>query len=249
MSHFDPSSSDPSDANPVSSGQLETPRGGFMARPGLKAPPRHAVVVRQGDAPQSEHIPVARSSMPPPPPESLNEKVTVRAIPTPRPPEPETLLPPPVIETARVPRDLFPSTAPIAATLESACPPSDAPVVAPLADEEAPPSRAKRRGLPWLTILAAALAGLALGIISVVTTVRVREATAEGPAEQPNVVQPAAAAAAPVAAPAVVSAQQPEPAAVVPAEPVAVEAPEPAPAEQESLAKPAARPTPKRSIF
>ncbi len=59
---------DPLDAPPARSGDAMTPRGGFMARPGFKTPPRHAVVVRVGDAPESEHIPLLRSSCPPPPP-------------------------------------------------------------------------------------------------------------------------------------------------------------------------------------
>ncbi|HYJ08752.1 MAG TPA: hypothetical protein VEX18_07075, partial [Polyangiaceae bacterium] len=68
-----------------------TPRGGFMARPGLKPPPRHAVVVRVGDAPATAEIPKARGSKPPPPPLltppalSEDEKDTLRCIPAPSP--------------------------------------------------------------------------------------------------------------------------------------------------------------------
>jgi hypothetical protein len=92
------SSDDDSPDGPAISREAETPRGGFMARPGLKVPPRHAVVVRVGDVPQSEDIPVARPSVPPPPPPSepppisSSQKITVRAIPTPSTPPPPVAL-------------------------------------------------------------------------------------------------------------------------------------------------------------
>jgi hypothetical protein len=173
---LDSSKSDAPPSRTISDSDIETPRGGFMARPGLKAPPRHAVVVRCGEAPEPEEIPIARSSfLPPPPveaaPESLSEKVTLRAIPTPRAPE------------------LAVATAAHSATqmalppvLESAPPPSDAPVVASVLERLSPVPRSRHAQRSRLTILAAALAGLVLGIVSVVTTVRVRDAAPAAPA-------------------------------------------------------------------
>lgn len=195
MSQFDSSESEPPDSSPISSGEIETPRGGFMARPGLKAPPRHAVVVRVGDAPRSEDIPVARSSFPPPPPsvpppESQSEKVTLRAIPTPRSPNVAALAPTAddtaaslaVAASAAVqPTRLMPPV-----VFESAPPPSDAPVVANVEERLTPLPRSRRAARSHLTILAAALAGLILGIVSVVTTVHVRDAgTSAGVAAAP----------------------------------------------------------------
>jgi hypothetical protein len=154
----------------ISESEIETPRGGFMARPGLKAPPRHAVVVRCGDAPEPGEIPVARASfLPPPPcepgPETSSEKVTLRAIPTPRLPQ--------MSRDARAPLATHAASTP--AVLESVPPPSDAPVVASV-DRFSPVPRSRHAQRSRLTIAAAAVAGLLLGIISVVTTVHVREA-------------------------------------------------------------------------
>jgi hypothetical protein len=169
---LDSSKSDPPAPRAISDSDVETPRGGFMARPGLKAPPRHAVIVRCGDAPEPEEIPVARSSFLPPPPlepeaERSNEKVTLRAIPTARVPQLAVAI-------------AAPSTLPSPArALESAPPPSDAPVVVERASP-VPQSRRARRSR--LTILAAAAAGLLLGIVSVITTVQVREAVQSAPA-------------------------------------------------------------------
>jgi hypothetical protein len=198
MSQFDSTESDPSDSNPISSGQIETPRGGFMARPGLKAPPRHAVVVRGGDAPESPEIPIARSSFPPPPPasfpppESLSEKVTLRAIPTPR--AAAVVARAAVYSSAAATAPALVTTAATAPTrlpvaLESVPPPSDAPVVATVDDERSSSvPRSQRAARSRLTILAAATAGLILGVVSVVTTVHVRsggspEPAAAGPVE------------------------------------------------------------------
>jgi hypothetical protein len=166
---LDSSKSDPPSARAISEADVETPRGGFMARPGLKAPPRHAVIVRCGDAPAPEEIPVARSSfLPPPPselaPESMSEKITLRAIPTPR-----------ALELDVAARS-FTHVASPGAVLESAPPPSDAPVVASVVERLSPVPRSRHAQRSRLTILAAALAGLVLGIISVITTVHVREA-------------------------------------------------------------------------
>lgn len=168
-SHEDPSP----DSGPVFSREALTPRGGFMARPGLKPPPRHAVVVRGGDAPVTEAIPVARSSFPPPAPIepesepapiSMSEKVTLRAIPTPKLPRISSVVfddPPPS------PRESEPAP-PSYVALESAPPPSDAPLV-----QSIPPasSRAgsRRNGSGW-TIVAAGAAGLILGLASVLAT-------------------------------------------------------------------------------
>jgi hypothetical protein len=194
MSQFDSTDSDPSDSSPISSGQVETPRGGFMARPGLKAPPRHAVVVRGGDAPESAEIPIARSSFPPPPasfppPESLSEKITLRAIPTPRtaavvaraaPYAPAPAMAPSLATMAAEPTRL-----PVA--LESVPPPSDAPVVSSVeehgsSERSSSVPRSRRLARSWLTIVAAATAGLVLGVASVFTTVHVRSGAASSPA-------------------------------------------------------------------
>ena len=241
MSQFDSSESDPPDSSPISSGEIETPRGGFMARPGLKAPPRHAVVVRVGDAPLDEAIPLARSSFPPPPPsepppESPSEKVTLRAIPTPRSPtyvivDPGML---PVIETPVAP-----------GVVESVPPPSDAPVVANVVERVSSGPRSRRAARSRLTILAAAAAGLVLGIISVVTTVRVRESSVAAPAAAPPAgvalgeavaTKPARPAAVPSAAPAASLASD-----VSPVKPDAARAAQPSPAPR--------APATKRSIF
>jgi hypothetical protein len=165
----------------IPSCEVETPRGGFMARPGLKAPPKHAVVIRGGDVPESDDIPLARASVLPPPPsepapDSASDKITLRAIPSRRPASPA-----PVLEATS-----SAAVTPLAAheptlmtqVLDSFPPPSDAPVVASVVEERATPvprSRARARQ-SWLTIVAAAMAGLLLGVISVITTVRVQQA-------------------------------------------------------------------------
>jgi hypothetical protein len=180
-----------------------TPRGGFMARPGLKTPPRHAVVVRGGNADVSADIPVARSSCPPPaspsnPPPSDEarlascDKVTLPAIPrlpVIEMPEGElekfdTLLPPP------------PDSAPAAWTprsIESVPPPSDAPVASSVRDST-PTIPAPRRRSRW-SIVAAAAIGLLLGIVSIAMTM-----SGTSSAARPSEPQPIAAAAQPVAA-------------------------------------------------
>jgi hypothetical protein len=157
---------DPLLAEPVMSREALTPRGGFMARPGLKAPPRHAVVVRVGDAPDSPHIPRARSSVPPPPPSapaptSASEKVTLRAIPTPSSPPPAVA---PVLESLPPP-----SQAPL----------SDAPLVSHLAASRAPSARGAG-GSRWTIVLAAA-AGLVLGLASVAVRMRSQSAASQPP--------------------------------------------------------------------
>jgi hypothetical protein len=177
-SHHSNDDHDPLDDGPVDSHDAETPRGGFMARPGLKAPPRHAVVVRVGDAPESEDIPVARASVPPPAPASepvpvsASEKITLRAIPTPS-------TPPPQMSGAT------PPSAPGHA-VESLPPPSDAPFVQSV---RAPASRAtrSRRSLSsrW-TIVIAAAAGLVLGLASVATTMRSPHGAARAPSTAPT---------------------------------------------------------------
>jgi hypothetical protein len=175
---------DPADSGPAYSRDAVTPRGGFMARPGLKVPPRHAVVVRVGDAPESEHIPLARPSVPPPPPASepapvsASEKITLRAIPTPSTPPPN---------------------------IESMPPPSDAPFAASVRspDSSVPSSRRRNGGSSW-TIALAAAAGLLLGLASVVTRAHGPERAAQAlpaspspiAAQQPAPAHVAAAAAA-----------------------------------------------------
>jgi hypothetical protein len=173
-------------ASPPLSEDAITPRGGFMARPGLKSPPRHAVVVRVGDAPTTDNIPVARPSVPPPPPsepapESPSEKITARAI-----PRPSTPAPPAVAQEssdtnkARRERELkstIPSNLPgelaRGHALESLPPPSDAPLVSSWRDREAPASRRARSSL-W-TITAAAAAGLVLGLATVATRMQTNQ--------------------------------------------------------------------------
>jgi hypothetical protein len=225
---------DPLESSPVLSGEAITPRGGFMARPGLKTPPRHAVVVRGGDAPESDHIPRLRSSLPPPPPSepvvpSSAEKVTLRAIPTPTPPRVSAVSP--------ASESLAPM-APVAT--ESLPPPSQGPLSdAPLAASLPPPAPQRTNNSRW-TIVAAAAAGLILGLASVAAKVQTQGAAAQPPSgvslPAPSVVH------APTAAPSVQAralAKTPAPAPVVSAERAASE-------------PKASRPVPpsaKRSIF
>jgi hypothetical protein len=234
------SSDDDSPDGLAISREAETPRGGFMARPGLKVPPRHAVVVRVGDAPQSEDIPVARPSVPPPPPPSeppavsSSQKITVRAIPTPSTPPPPVAvresIPGKAIQRESIPgkaiqRESIPGERPVGgrpvrdpreqATIpsslpgelarlregelapSSAVPLSDAPLVSNLDDSEAPSSR-RASSSRW-TIVAAAAAGLVLGLASVATRMHWRQATAPVDAASPPVVAAAEAPAAPQA--------------------------------------------------
>jgi hypothetical protein len=149
-----------------------TPRGGFMARPGLKPPPRHAVVVRVGDAPATKEIPRARGSKPPPPPLtppvsarlSEDEKDTLRCIPTPS-PTPLAVGPvsAPAPLSAPAPAS-NPAPAPAPVVLESVPPPSDMPVVASVRPESTR-GRASRSSRTAITLAAAA--GLTLGLGSV----------------------------------------------------------------------------------
>jgi hypothetical protein len=160
-----PPDDDSFESAPVSADAI-TPRGGFMARPGLKSPPRHAVVVRGGDAPESEHIPVLRSSFPPPPPvsepvPSASEKITLRAIPTPTPPAPAVAAEPPTFAPPALESLPPPSIAP-----SSRAPLSDAPFVTSSLEPSTAPRTARPMGSRW-TIVAAAAAGLLLGLVSV----------------------------------------------------------------------------------
>jgi hypothetical protein len=149
-----------------------------MARPGLKSPPRHAVVIRLGDAPAGE-IPKARTSRPPPEPEPVTlrrpreEQPTLRAIPN----ASSSPLPAPVHVGQPGASELGPpASAPVSAgppaspprLVESQPPPSDMPVVASI-----PAPRSSRRastGRSRFTIAVAAAAGLVLGLISVAAT-------------------------------------------------------------------------------
>lgn len=222
---------------PVSADAI-TPRGGFMARPGLKSPPRHAVVVRGGDAPESEHIPVLRSSAPPPPPASgpaqptTDEKVTLRAIPTPSAPRVNVApssSPPAVSESLPPPSYVPFSRAPL----------SDAPVVTSPLDASDAPSSQRASGSRW-AIVAAAAAGLILGLASVAAKVAGPTVAAQPPQGATLPATPAAPPAS-VAAPAEAgSAAQPSKAAPSPT--AGREHAEP------KLAHPPA-PTVKRSIF
>ena len=184
---------------PPRSEEAVTPRGGFMARPGLKPPPRHAVVVRGGDAPQSEHIPRYRSSIPPPPPPeaeaqpepgrlAASEKVTLRAVPT------------PVSSKASAPH-LAPMPRVESLPPPSHAPLSDAPYVSSVSESAS--GSAQRPPRSRWTIVAAAAAGLVLGLASVVVRVYT-----PGAAQQPS---PATTLSTPgVVAPAVTSAAAPK---------------------------------------
>lgn len=177
---------DVADPGPPLSRDAVTPRGGFMARPGLKAAPRHAVVVRLGDAPESEEIPLARSSVAPAAPNetaeseagpvSASEKITLRAIPTP------SAAPP----TVR--HDAASSDAPV-----SRAPLSDAPLAASVwpPHSSGPSSRRLRAGSSW-TIAAAAALGLLFGLASIAARAR-HTATPATPAAQPPTAAPLAA--------------------------------------------------------
>ena len=225
-----------------------TPRGGFMARPGLKSPPRHAVVIRGGDVEPSENIPMARESHPPPPPpseppaDSSSDKVTLRAIPTPQPaaePVPKSELPTQL--------DLTPPR-PLAAPVESLPPPSDMPVVASVPAPELEQAQARRRSRARLTIVLAAAAGLLLGLASVVAT-RGQQAQSQ-PAALPAA--PANAAAVPLdVAPLAVEPPAPSTAAPPPSASAHSVDAEVAPADPKRLApvEPKGKAGPKRSIF
>lgn len=184
-----------------------------MARPGLKPPPRHAVVVRGGDAPITEAIPVARSSFPPPAPSepapaplSASDKATLRAIPAARVPRISTVV---FDQPTPTPRASEPP--PSHAALESAPPPSDAPLVQSIPPVSAEP-RSRRRSSGW-TIVAAGAAGLILGLASVLATrgsgVNAPEASIAAAAPIVEAPQPAAAEAAPATASATPSVSAP----------------------------------------
>jgi hypothetical protein len=248
MPHFDDAETDDHLDEPALTRDAITPRGGFMARPGLKAPPRHAVVIRGGDVEPSENIPLARGSQPPPAPVSpppavrSDEQVTLRVIPT---------------HKSEVPTQLD-LTPPRHIPVESLPPPSDMPVVAsvPAPDLEQP--RARRQAHSRWTIVAAAAAGLLLGLASIVAT-RVQGAAESRPAGAPAM--PAEALAPAVPSPRI-AAEAPKPAALsTDLEPAASPGPLPsasteaqlpvAPAAQQAPAAPeSARPAgAKRSIF
>lgn len=224
---------DPLDSSPALSGEAITPRGGFMARPGLKTPPRHAVVVRGGDAPESEDIPRLRPSLPPPPPSEPvvpnSDKATLRAIPTPAAPRVAALSP------------ASESLAPLPpAVAESLPPPSQGPLSdAPLVASLPPPPPQRSNNSRW-TILAAAAAGLVLGLASVAAKVQTQGAAAQPPSVVSLPV--ASVAQAPVVVPSAqarVIAKTPAPAPVVSAERVA----------SDPKASRPAQPSVKRSIF
>ena len=225
---------DPLESSPVLSGEAITPRGGFMARPGLKTPPRHATVVRGGDAPESDDIPRLRSSLPPPPPSepvvpSSAEKVTLRAIPTPTPPRISSVVP--------ASESLAP--APLAAN-ESLPPPSQGPLSdAPLVASLPPPTPQRPSNSRW-TIAVAAAAGLILGLASVAAKVRSQGAAAQPPSGASLPAAPSAHAPAPApSAQARAIANTPTPAPLVSTERAASEP---------KASRPAA-PSAKRSIF
>jgi hypothetical protein len=244
-SHDDDSSSD---LSPVVSRAVLTPRGGFMARPGLKNPPRHAVVVRGGNAELSGEIPVARSSCPPPPPAveqrpsdpapvASCDKVTIPALPR----------LPTIDLSERVTAKLDPvlpppDSAPAAwapRSIGSVPPPSDAPFATNVRESTLSAGAVKRRS-GW-TIVAAAAIGLLLGLASIASTLgRAHSAAQQQPEAQPlGVAPPNAPAARPLPvpqAPATRRDSAPAPsalsAAATPAQPPA---PSPAPARKKSI--------------
>ena len=226
---------DPLESSPVLSGEAITPRGGFMARPGLKTPPRHATVVRGGEAPESDDIPRLRSSLPPPPPSepvvpSSAEKVTLRAIPTPTPPR--------ISSVVHASESLAPAA--LSAT-EPLPPPSQGPLSdAPLVASLPPPAPQRPSNSRW-TIVAAAAAGLILGLASVAAKVQSQGAAAGPPSGASLPAAPSVVHALPAvpSAKARAIANTPAPAPVVSVERAASE-PKPA--------RPAA-PSAKRSIF
>ncbi|HEX2871675.1 MAG TPA: hypothetical protein VHP33_10470 [Polyangiaceae bacterium] len=225
---------DPLESSPVMSSDAITPRGGFMARPGLKTPPRHAVVVRGGEAPESDDIPRLRSSLPPPPPSepvapSNADKATLRAIPTPTPPR----------VTGGSPAS--DSLAPSPPVVESLPPPSQGPLSdAPLVASLPPPPPQRANNSRW-TIVAAAAAGLVLGLASVAAKVQSQGVAAQPPSGVSLPAAPSVAHAPAVAPSAQVRAiaKTPAPAPVVSAERAASEA---------KASRPAP-PSAKRSIF
>jgi hypothetical protein len=237
MTSHSPDDEDPLDSAPLSADAI-TPRGGFMARPGLKPPPRHAVVVRGGDAPESEHIPLLRPSVPPPPPAgepvhaSSTEKITLRAIPTPSSPKVGAVQ----LSTAAAVGESLP---PPSHVPSSRAPLSDAPfVTSALEGPSSAPQSRRSSGSRW-TIVAAAAAGLILGLASVAAKVSGPGAAAQPPQ---GVVLPPAAAPSPVLTT--------PPLASVAAQPSKASA-EPAPSSERAEPKPAraATPSAKRSIF
>lgn len=179
-----PDDADPDDLEePPLTRDAVTPRGGFMARPGLKAPPRHAVVIRGGDVEPSETIPRARGSQPPPPKSELPTQL-----------------------------DLSPP-GPVAPPLESLPPPSDMPVVASVPAPDFAQTRARRRSRSRWTVVAAAAAGILLGLASIAATrfQSERESTATAaPAVPAEVLAPAVPSLAP---PPSASSEAPSPAA------------------------------------
>lgn len=197
-----------------------TPRGGFMARPGLKQPPRHAVVIRLGDIPTEPEIPVARSSVPPPPPDSEpaipnSQKATQHDLSAPK-------------SAGRVVALSAPMSAVTTPVAESAPPPSDSPLVSSIpapAPSRAPEALRKRDRSRW-TIFAAAAAGTVLGLLSVATT---RRPTAHNNPPGASISEPRVAAAArPVVAPPKANAQSVQQSPATPAAPGARDTPSPA---------------------
>jgi hypothetical protein len=239
MTSYPPDDEDALGSAPVSADAI-TPRGGFMARPGLKSPPRHAVVVRGGDTPDSEHIPRLRPSGPPPPPvseppppASASEMITLRAIPTPTPPAAKAEA---VLAASALPVvDSWPPSAPAPS---SRAPLSDAPFVTSTLETASGPSFQKPSGSRW-TIVAAAAAGLLLGLGSVAAKLSAPSAAAQPPpADTLSVAE--------VKRPLVPAAP-----AVVDSAATAKRASTPAPSSQRAESKPSrpAAPSAKRSIF
>ncbi len=172
------------------------------ARPGLKSPPRHAVVVRGGDRASNRAHPAvcARAShrhhrRPSPSRRPRARRITLRAIPTPVSSKAAALparSAPPVVDSLPPP-----SNAPL-----SKAPLSDAPFVSSVSETFAGPE-SQRSGRSRWTVVAAAAAGLVLGLASVAARVY-----APGAAAQPP--RAVTLSAPPVAAPSLVAKPAPE---------------------------------------
>jgi hypothetical protein len=162
-----------------------------------------------------------------------SEKITVRAIPTPTPPAPEVAAQAPaMVASPRLESLPPPSSAP-----SSRAPLSDAPFVTSLLEPATGVRSRRPTGSRW-AIIAAAAAGLLLGLVSVAVKLSAPGAAAQpSPADTLTAVAPTAAPAHP--APVLVDSSTPE------------HVTSPAPSAQRAEPKPArlAAPTAKRTIF
>lgn len=219
-----------------------TPRGGFMARPGLKPPPRHAVVVRMGDSPASDEIPLARSSVPPPPDSGVELPTSAELASPPVPSsDPSGALATPNESVAAA--DMGASEAAPSSVPPSAAPRSDAPLTASL-----PPPR-RRTASVRLIVAFSAAAGALLALGSLL-----RRPSSSAPVEVVAAPAAAAVSAPPVQDEAASAALEPEldspaPSADVVRQPPALPHPLPRNAAHPRHTAPRAVGSAKRSIF